>query len=285
MKAQNLTISIPSPEGCNKACPYCVSDMTGHLEPNWDLMERNLKTVKRVAENSRINNILITSKGEPLMYPEYVINMVEPFRDYHLEIQTNGKLLLDTVGDLTKDRAPIGFPVVYRYLWVDLLFSLGFNVIAISIDHHTEFEKRRKAIEACVAKGMVIRLCLNLNDHLQEYLIVNNVLTYAQEVGARQILFRNLSIPNGAENEWIEEHGMGHYEKVMAQLKMIVDTEGKFMYKLATGESVYDVRGISVSHSDHCIQEEAESLNDLRSLIYLEDGHLYTGWNFQAPLF
>jgi hypothetical protein len=52
---------------------------------------------------------------------------------------------------------------------------------------------------------------------------------------------------------------------------------------LATGVKVYDVGGISLAISDYCIQEQ-DSGSNLRSLVFQEDGHLYTSWGSRASI-
>ena len=49
------------------------------------------------------------------------------------------------------------------------------------------------------------------------------------------------------------------------------------------GMSIYDCKGISVLFSDYCIQEQAND-NDVRSIVFHEDGHLYTLWNSAASM-
>jgi hypothetical protein len=51
--------------------------------------------------------------------------------------------------------------------------------------------------------------------------------------------------------------------------------------KLRYGVRIYDLDGMSVSISDNCIQEASDE-NNLRSLIYGDDGHLYTSWDSRA---
>jgi len=46
---------------------------------------------------------------------------------------------------------------------------------------------------------------------------------------------------------------------------------------------IYDYKGLSVSSSDYCMQDESGA-DDIRSLIFMEDGHLYTNWNSKASI-
>ena len=93
MRAQNLTICVPY-QGCDKNCPYCISKMTGYISSwHWPMMERNIPKVRKLAEASQISSVLITGKGEPMLAESYVRKMIAAFKDFPVELQTNGKLL------------------------------------------------------------------------------------------------------------------------------------------------------------------------------------------------
>jgi hypothetical protein len=51
--------------------------------------------------------------------------------------------------------------------------------------------------------------------------------------------------------------------------------------RLPFGATIYDVEGISFTHFDYCVQD-SNSDDEIRSLIYMEDGHMYTSWTYQS---
>ena len=53
--------------------------------------------------------------------------------------------------------------------------------------------------------------------------------------------------------------------------------------KLPYGATIYDIGGIAVTWFDYCIQD-AHGVDDIRSLIFQEDGHLYTAWDSPASI-
>ena len=58
-----------------------------------------------------------------------------------------------------------------------------------------------------------------------------------------------------------------------------VDLPNKSLIRVLPHKAqVWDINGVSVCFSDYCIQE-ANSSDDIRSLIFLEDGHIYTAWD------
>ena len=52
---------------------------------------------------------------------------------------------------------------------------------------------------------------------------------------------------------------------------------------LPFGAEVYDIGGIAVTWLDECVQER-NNTNDIRSLIYQEDGHMYSSWDSLASI-
>ncbi len=52
---------------------------------------------------------------------------------------------------------------------------------------------------------------------------------------------------------------------------------GQFQYKLPYGAMLYMYDDISVTYFNYCIQDNHNE-NDVRSLIFHEDGHLSTSW-------
>jgi len=290
MKAQNLTISVPSPDGCNKKCPYCVSDMTGYVKPNWELMRSKFEKVKTLAKSSQVNNVLITSKGEPLMNSEHLYMIAKHFNEFPLEIQTNGILLNNSAG--------YEWYKGYRENHLECLKRHKVDVIAISIDKESEFEDRREAIEKAVSMGFVVRLCINVNKFLNKYHDIAEVFAYAGNTGTHQLLWRNLTTPEGMSNDWIEKYAAPYWEDwddvknpngiggIKKQLdRFVYDNKLKPIRTLITGEKLYEIDEVGFTIGEYCIQERSEGDNDIRSLIFLEDGHVYTSWNSRSPMF
>jgi len=281
LRSENLTITVPSVvyneklqnPYCNKNCKYCVSVMTGFTEKHSIVyMLRNLKKVHTFAKRAGITSVLLTGKGEPTLNITDIEILAYEFNMYALELQTNGILLsqdLELVGNLQ--------------IW-------GFDTIAISIDSDRDFERMIPVIKKINDEGMTARITVNVCDKLQKYSTFKSILAYAKTHGALQVLFRKLSVPtrdnkSEAPAEWIKVHGeTGFYEKydmITQELNKAIQTRGEQIRVLNTGEIVWSVDNVSVVSIDYCIQEESDG-NDIRSLIFHEDGHLYTQWNDDA---
>jgi organic radical activating enzyme len=280
LNAGNLTISVPY-YGCNKNCPYCVSQMTGNFTNNTSLFYANLDKVKTVARSANIYNVLLTGKGEPLFGKSiyHTKQLLNFFKDYPTEIQTNGISLLEN-SDLC-----------------DELVINQLNVLVLSIDNVNDLENYKFVIKELKKSGVIIRVTLNLSkltlnlskltwDDTTKFVnyIINTCLQYEID----QFTLRRLSVPYGCNDtdqaRWIQENtSMPILIDVIDYLRFKMYNNGTFLRKLNYGPEVYDYQGLSVVTTDECIQENHND-NDLRSLIYLQDGHLYTHWGHKGSI-
>lgn len=265
MKARSLSISLPN-YGCNKNCQYCVSEMTGHLKANEKLMTRNAPLVAAFAERSNVNSVLFTSKGEPLISEsfEFMTKIAPFFKQFPKEIQTNALLLnINTVHEL---------------------YNLEFNVIAISIDSKKQLHRLVEMFNYIHNAGIIVRLTVNVSTLLED-LDFTEILDCCQNNNVRQLTFRKLTIPAGREDspqaEWIQENAPASLAD-----KYTLDfyqCEKTLIRSTVDGINIYDAGGVAILFSDYCIQEQ-NNTEDVRSLIFKEDGHLYTSWNSRASI-
>jgi hypothetical protein len=287
IKSKDLTISVPN-MGCDKNCLYCISKVIGPMDSNYDLMLKQLPKVKHLAEASEVLTVLFTSKGEPLLNLNAIMELSQPFRDWPLELQTNGVLLANSVIERTKEMHQV----------TDLLSLWHFNTIAFSLDYNTDFKLREAFAEVfkyIKSKGMNVRLCINITDHFH-YLDFSGLwkgwlgpmMPYVS-----QVLFRRIDMPSYVNNvsevtRWVQEHATGkEYDRLKIEAEDYIRSKGLLgltpIKHLLDGNKVYDLEGIAVTFSDYCIQE-SHATDDIHSLILMEDGHVYTNWNSKASI-
>lgn len=281
MKAWGMTTSIPV-DRCDKNCPYCIVNMTGFVIPNPKLVEHNLETAYTWARSAEISFFMITSKREPILNIEAVCRMANRFREYTVEVQTNGIKL---------NRHPE---------YIDALFENGVNTIAFSIDNLRQLDRYRDMFAAVTARGMMVRICINLTDIIPVAMGFADIFTEIEKAAGRkrgrktgnirQLLFRNISIPGnirrGKQYQWIKAHtDPERYQCLTQEFDRLIGRENKIPLRTLPfdGSHVWGHHGISVVFSDYCIQETNDT-TDVRSLIYLEDGHLYTSWSDPASI-
>jgi len=265
VKANNLTISLPN-KGCDKNCPYCISKMTAPVTTNIDLFQRNLYKAKQFAIACGVNNILVTSKGEPMLAIDWIKKIGSVLNSFALEVQTNGLKLHEHLNQ------------------VETLYSFGYNVIAISIDDPQDFLFYRKLWEKIVDQNMVVRVTLALTKKFLNYSF-NSLIKICTYYGIHQLTLRNITIPfktacndkSFHAKEWIEENiDSAIYPTLTGQFELYKDKN--FVRSLPFGAKIYDIEDISFTHFKYCIQENSFN-SEIRSLIYMEDGHLYTAWD------
>ena len=268
MKANNLTVSINAP--CRKNCPYCVSRMTFFPKTNDDLFQRNLEKAVNLAHIHGVNSVLITSKGEPLQRLDYVKNIAEYFKAFPLEIQTNGEML-------------IGMGVL------DMLYFAGINTIAISVDSMAAIKTLEPVYSMIAGYGFNLRLTIIISDLWQEK-DIRPVLDYCVINGIRQLTFRMVTVPeicrvderSEATVKWIEENTKKSQKEFFESLSVFANSEN-LVRELPFGPKVYSAMGVAVTIMPYCLQEY-NNTEDIRSLIYHQDGHMYTSWDKPASI-
>jgi hypothetical protein len=237
-------------------------------------MLHNFPKVLNLARMSQVSSILITGKGEPCLNIGSVLDFTHKFKEFPVELQTNGIWLSK---NLTH---------------VEELATTGMNVIAVSIDNlRGNLEKLSESIHRA---GMLLRVCFNVtnDEHLrrdnQTGVIVpfRDILYYSRLSGADQLTLRKIVAPNHTEqtdqSEWIKVNcDPVVYLRLVNEMKSACRTVGHHLRSLPYGAEVYDLNGISVSYSDYCIQDD-NNTEDIRSLIFQEDGHVYSSWNSKA---
>jgi len=277
MRAQSLSVCIPW-AGCDKNCPYCVSQITG-LEPsNHTLMMDNLPKVRTLAKAALVSTVLFTSKGEPFVNYGKVLLFLSEFKDYWTEIQTNGIWLSNNLYKLPE------------------LQRTGLNIVAVSVDCMRDMNK--DLFKAIRKAGMVCRVTFNItNDSYIEYTGIDrrgdpvtfqNLVDQCKESSVHQMTLRNIVRPNFTEevkqSKWIEDNvDPLMYERLRKEMIAACESKGQLLRSLEYGSKVYDYEDISVSYSDYCIQDTNEG-DDIRSLIFQENGHCYTSWNSKASI-
>lgn len=267
MKANSLSISIPSESVCKKNCPYCISNMTGKAEVDFTNFFRNIRKAKKIADNADISCVIITGKTEPLQPEnlEMFLEICKVFQDYPIEVQTNGTTL-------------------NQGIVVRALNEARVNTIAVSIDNWSQLREQVEILKRFSILGFNTRVTINLTENILSHSFwdYKRICSYS---GINQISFRRLTIPNNFVEteesqkavEYIQSVNKESSKSFIDEFNSFVLKEGTFVRKLSFGASIYMLDDISVTIFENCIQENSNE-DDIRSLIYFEDGHLSTSW-------
>jgi molybdenum cofactor biosynthesis enzyme MoaA len=267
MKANSLSISIPSEATCKKNCPYCISKMTGKSNVDYVNFFRNLKKARKIADNADISCVIITGKTEPLQPEnlEMLLEICKMFQDYPIEVQTNGTTLNQGIVLRTLNEAKV-------------------NTIAVSIDSWSQLREQVEILKRFSILGFNTRVTINLTENILSHSFWDYIRICSYS-GINQISFRRLTIPdNFVETEesrkaveYIQSVNKESSKSFIDEFNSFVLKEGTFVRKLSFGASIYMFDDISVTVFENCIQENSNE-DDIRSLIYFEDGHMSTSW-------
>jgi hypothetical protein len=255
-------------------------------------MERNVPKVLSLARTAQVTSVLLTGKGEPFLnYPD-VLHFTNLFREFPVEIQTNG-IWLAKHGEFSSEQDDTTFQDLY---------ASGLNVIAVSVDD-IRCSHVQEIASSAHDYGMLVRVTFNVTNKLfpvGKMGSLKDLVLKCKEWGADQMTLRNITIPNHTgdttQNEWIKNNVNPElYKHLIEELKYsatgsaFIEGEQKekpesFLVRtLQYGSKVYDYQGISVSYSDYCIQDSSTN-DDIRSLVFMEDGHVYCGWGSKASI-
>lgn len=248
--------------------------MTGLNPIDTERFTKNLSKIKQLAKMARVSSVIITGKTDPLMSMSMVRAACLELKDFPLEIQTNGILL--------NERA------------IHMLDDIRIDIIAISIDSIEQIFTLENSIRKIRELGMTVRFTINLTNNIFEYFKditspiekVKKIIEISKMYGADQISFRKITIPKNPVNtkesfdtqEWIyynvDEKNM---DSLIKGFTALLKKDGVKIAELPFGATVYMYNGISCTYFDYCIQDENNGEN-IRSLIYHEDGHASTSW-------
>jgi sulfatase maturation enzyme AslB (radical SAM superfamily) len=280
MIANNLTISIPF-NGCNKQCPYCISKMTGYINPEYSIefklsqMIKKITKVSQIALMSGVTSVLITSKGEPLLNMVAVKYFLEKFANFKTELQTNGELLTEEILDSLDE---------------------NLDILSISIDNTADLNKFIPILEYIHNNNLsfIVRFTYNVINY-NNFILFYDLVTFCKKYNVRQLTFRQVSIPEfgivnteEAKNaihyikEEIPRDNINNFFEFLDEKILTLKLKSELVFESEVGK-IYDYDGISIMTINNCIQNRANE-NMIRSLIFKEDGHLYTSWNSNASI-
>ncbi len=300
MKIQTFSI-VAGSEACNANCPFCVSKMTvpngvpqGKApEVNW----RNFAKACRLATLGGATTAMITSKGEPTLFPDQVTAYLQAMEKYDfpiIEIQSNG---IPVWNKLASDSHNVRQQAASDLqLWHDY----GLTTFAISVVG-TDPELNRQVyvphLEKYIDLGGLVDLlhrykysvrlaCVMIKDGIDNPLKVADLASWAKQRGVEQLTIRPVNKPDdgqsldGATSRWAAENGLTYDAKL--SIKDYLEQRATRLMTLQHGATVYDLNGQNVCLTDSLTR--APEADDLRQLIFFPDGHLRYDWQYEGAI-
>lgn len=215
-----------------------------------------------MAKCAGVSSVMITSKGEPLLNMDLVSYTLAHFREFPTEIQTNGTMLDE--------------------LMISRFADMLLNTIAISVSAGNLFDFE-EAFTLMKQFKINARVTVVVTDH--SFLDLGSLIGACHNLGVKQLTLRMATAPMRVIDtdkshdtlDWIKNNTKNPHKEFFDCLRKY-QNEQHVIRKLPWGAVVHDVEGIAVTTIDYCIQDN-NNWYDIRSLIYHQDGHLYTSWD------
>lgn len=269
MLYNHLSVMVPN-RGCNKNCEYCYQRMKPNNYQDEELFQRNLPKMENFARTNGITSISLTGSGEPLLYPQMIIQLCDTFSNFPLELQTNA-IKLDS-------------------LTAKLLFEHGLDTISVKIDHMKSVKNFYNVFQYIHHElGMTIRLNINLINEMYRFGL-DDYIDLCRENFAQQLTFHCIGVPLSAGDtdlgimtrNWIVTHVDDmEMEEFIKNVSIQLISAGEPVRAIPYDTELYMYKGISVTILDFH-ENYIDDENECNSFVYHEDGHLSTSWQSSA---
>jgi MoaA/NifB/PqqE/SkfB family radical SAM enzyme len=293
MKFQTLSL-VAGTQACNAKCPFCVSRMTGmeYIDSKPEqINERNLRKALRLAEIGNVTTVIITGKGEPLLFPSHINTYMDNLAEFNFpftELQTNA-------GILEMDEWKGAYIDNYLGWWAQrglttiLISNVGFDSELnrqVYFPHKKSWIDIQKVVDKIQKHGINVRLTtVGINGGIDSPDKLNKLLEWAEFLGVKQLTWRPVNKPTGEGSDggvynWVKDNGLRHDQ--VQSISDYVTRNGTLLYKLVHGAAVYDLHGKNFCLSN-CLTHDPNE-ETVRQLIFYPDGSLYTDWQYKGSV-
>lgn len=289
MKIQTFSVVVGGKK-CNASCPYCVSKMTGDdgLCDAEEINKRNFHKACQFAQMSGVSTVLLTGKGEPLLYLDLITEYLEIIKQYHfpfVELQTNG----------------IQLPFLSTAI-LKKWYNLGLTTVSLSCVHWISKKNREifgnkygvgpeeygynlsTYIELLHDIGFSVRVsCVMVKGYIDDIYMVKEFLDRCKSWKVEQFTIRPVTCVEGENNKitrWVKEHMMDGNERV--KIEKYFENNAHLLLNLVHGAKVYDYKGQNISINT-CLTESPNP-DDIRQLIFFPDGSIKYSWVYPGAI-
>lgn len=283
MKIQTYSVIVGT-TACNAKCPFCVSKMTPKLgvdtkrEINW----RNFKKGCQLAKDNGVSTLMLTGKGEPLLYPDEITQFLQHQAEFNfpfIEIQTNGIAIGQN-------------PEKFRH-YLKEWFDLGLTTFAISVVSFDDLTNKnnyqpdgkymelKSLIDLLHDYKYTVRLSVIMHkEGIDSAKKAAEMINFVKENNVEQLSLRELAVAKEGEDkgvvEWTDAHLLS--DSQTREIKEYVRDKGNELMRLCHSAVIYDVDGQNVCLTN-ALTLEPES-EEIRQLIFFPDGHLRFDWQY-----
>lgn len=276
-------------EACIASCPFCVSgvkpceDNLKAPEVNW----RNLKIAGNLANRSKVDTVMLTSRGEPTLFPDQITEYLKHLKEFNfpfIELQTNGILIAKK-----KD---------YYRTYLKEWYENGLTTITLSVvSYRPEINKKvytpngeyidlPDLIQFLHSFGFSLRLtcvcCKGFTDTREEIL---NFIDFAKFNKVEQVTLRPVNDEFRRESAkiWVQNNKLEESDKKL--IKLLLEEKGTKLLELDRIGTVYDVFGQNVCLSLPLNKNTRDvDPENGRQLIFFPDGHIRYEWEMTGGI-
>lgn len=288
MNIQTFTVVCGS-TACDARCPFCISRMTPNCGANKvrQINGHRFRAAVELAKRCGVTTMLITGKGEPLLFPRQISMFLELLdaSDFPLiELQTNGMSICYLAASEKE----------YLEDWLDM----GLSLISVSVVHYLDERNReiyyphraaypslKNTIKILHEFGYSVRLsCMALQNYIDKPEEVRNLIDFAKTNKVEQLTIRNIVNPirggDAEVSQFVTNNRLTQLQE--EDITNWIESEGYPLMRLPFGATVFDVNGQNVCWAN-CLTESEIGTN-LRQLIFGADQHLRYSWQFEGAI-
>ncbi len=289
MKFKMFSVVVGT-EACIASCPFCVSGVKPNKENlqeiniNW----RNLKIAGNLANRSDIDTVMLTSRGEPTLFPNQITEYLKHLKEFRfpfVELQSNC--------------IPIALNKEKYENYLKEWYNEGLTTITISVvSHIPEVNKKvympqnksyidlPDLIKYLHGFGFSLRLtCVCCKDMMDTPEKVDEFIKFAKQNKVEQVTLRpvNDEFRRQSATDWIKENRLTDNEK--EKIKEYLENNGTKLLELERIGTIYDVNGQNVCISLPLNKNTRDtSPENARNLIFFQDGHIRYEWEMEGGI-
>lgn len=289
MKFKMFSVIVGS-EACIASCPFCVSGVKPDNENlkevniNW----RNLKIASNLANRSGIDTVMLTSRGEPTLFPEQISEYLKHLKEFNfpfIELQSNC--------------IPIALNKEKYEKYLKEWYNNGLTTITISVvSNRSEINKQiympnseryidlEDLIKYLHSFGFSLRLtcvlCKDMTDTVEK---IEEFIKFAKNNKVEQVTLRpvNDEFRRKSAQEWIKRNKLTDEQKI--EIKEFLDKKGTKLLEIERIGTIYDFEGqnvcISLPLNKYTRDTNPENC---RNLIFFQDGHIRYEWEMEGGI-
>lgn len=289
MRFKMFSVVVGS-EACIASCPFCVSceKITKETMKEKDINWRNLDIAANLATRSNVDTVMLTSRGEPLLFPDQISNYLKHLKKFEfpfIELQTNGILL-------SKNRKK--YDSYLRKWYEDGLTTITISVISEKKDlnrknymqDNSDYIDLPELINYLHELKFCVRLtCVCCKDIMSTINQVDSFIKFAKENNVEQVTLRPLNdeYRRKSAHDWILKNKLTNKDK--KKIRKHLDKNGTRLLELERIGTIYDVYGQNVLFS-HPLTKYTRDTNpeNIRNLIFFQDGHIRYEWEMEGGI-